>query len=452
MWRVPPLSLAGSASAVLLVACADQPVEPSLSDVRLAAISRTPTPAVPGNATASGVSETQIDVSWVDNSTNETSFELYRSTTGTNGTFTLLATLGANVARYSDRKLGLGPVSCYQVRAIRVTGGKAVASGFSNIACAVAPPAAPSNLSATGVSWPRVDLSWQDNASIETNFQVLRSTDGENGTFSVVYWAPSDAVRISDGFVTTGTRYCYRVQAVREYPTSSSPYRDFVYSSSSNTACVTPPPPSAPPPSAYQVSSRPAGSTAVAVSLVWTDTSMPAPAFRGYRSTDGGAIWTLVTLTGGTNGQYLDGPLASEQRVCHRVVAYNVAGDAPLSNQTCATPPAAPTNLTMALVDDSTVELRWTDNSAVEDGYMVAARWYRGTWGCYPPGSVARDAGVYEGEGVWAEVGPNVTTYRTSVIDHCDPPTVYWFSVVARKDGGISGSTDEVSTQDLPLP
>jgi hypothetical protein len=160
----------------------------------------------------------------------------------------------------------------------------------------------------------------------------------------------------------------------------------------------------------------------------------------------------LVTLAGGTNGQYTDGPLVTEQPVCHRVIAYNVAGDATPSSQACTTPPAGPTNLTMALVDESTVELSWADNSAIEDGYEVLVSWYRGTFYCYPPGTTIYDTGTYEGEGVLVELGPNVTTYRASVIDHCDPPTIYWFSVVARKDGGSSTSSNQVSTQDLPLP
>jgi hypothetical protein len=81
------------------------------------------------------------------------------------------------------------------------------------------------------------------------------------------------------------------------------------------------------------------------------------------------------------------------------------------------------------------VELTWRDNSAIEDGYQVWARWYRGTYYCYPPGSGARDAGTYEGEGLIASLGANVTTFRAQV-DHCDPPTGYWFWVVAKKDRG----------------
>ena len=242
-----------SALFIILIACTDPALAPSEPD-HPASTAGVPSVTPPADAAAVGVSETQIDVTWVDQSTNETSFELYRSTTGANGTFTRLATLGPNVNRYSDRKLESGPVLCYQVRAIRVYGNKTLVSGYSNIACAVAPPAAPSNLIAVGTSWPRVELTWKDNASLETNFQVLRSVDGEDGTYSVMYWAPSNSVSVSDALVTTGARYCYRVQAVREYPTSTG--RDFVPSSPSNTACATPPPPSEPPPSATSFRAR----------------------------------------------------------------------------------------------------------------------------------------------------------------------------------------------------
>jgi hypothetical protein len=37
----------------------------------------------------------------------------------------------------------------------------------------------------------------------------------------------------------------------------------------------------------------------------------------------------------------------------------------------CTAPPAAPTNLTGTRRTDGAVEFRWTDNSAVEDGYEV---------------------------------------------------------------------------------
>src|SRR5262245_61997606 len=51
----------------------------------------------PSNAAAVALSDTGIDISWQDDQPDETGFEIYRSTTGNPGTFTLIATNAANV-------------------------------------------------------------------------------------------------------------------------------------------------------------------------------------------------------------------------------------------------------------------------------------------------------------------------------------------------------------------
>lgn len=51
--------------------------------------------------------------------------------------------------------------------------------------------------------------------------------------------------------------------------------------------------------------------------------------------------------------------------------ARSLGGDAPPSNPDCTAPPAAPTNLVATPRDDGGADLRWSDNSAVEDGYEV---------------------------------------------------------------------------------
>src|SRR6266536_1258920 len=95
------------AFVVLLLSCnSDAPLEPAaVTDLRLAAAaSGTQLPA-PTSATAVPSSESQIDITWQDGSSNETKFEVHRSTTGESGVFTLLATTGPNLVAYRDRGL-----------------------------------------------------------------------------------------------------------------------------------------------------------------------------------------------------------------------------------------------------------------------------------------------------------------------------------------------------------
>jgi hypothetical protein len=462
MGRLASLFFGLSASAVLLLGCAaDQPVEPSLpANGHDAALSTARTLAAPGNVVATGVSENEIDVSWFDNSSSETRFEVHRSTTGAGGTFALLTTTDANVVSYSDRSLELGTLICYKVRAVRVSRNKTTTySEFSNTNCTIAPPAAPSNVKAVASSESRIDLSWQDNSSTEARFQILRSSDADNSAFAVLASTGANTVGYSDQSVVAGTRYCYLVQAVREYTSVDGDNTPpvYVYSAPSNTPCATPAPPPELPPAAYEVSAKPDNSSIVTVTVRWTDSSTTPAAFRIYRSTDGGAVWSLVSLAsvvGADNGEFYDYPVASEQRVCYRVVAYNAAGDAPPSNPACTVPPAAPTNLVATVVDAQTIELRWSDNSAVEDGYEVWLSWFRGSYYCYGPGPGANDAGAVEGESLIALLAANTTTYRTTAYnnDGCNPPTTFWYYVVATRDGGRSDPSDAVSAASSPAP
>src|SRR5712692_9708027 len=72
----------------------------------------------------------QINLSWVDNSDNETGFLIERSSDGTN--FTQIATVGANITSYSDTGLSASTTYYYRVRA---SGGSGT-SNYSNVASA----------------------------------------------------------------------------------------------------------------------------------------------------------------------------------------------------------------------------------------------------------------------------------------------------------------------------
>jgi hypothetical protein len=107
--------------------------------------------AAPSNTNAVAVSESRVDVSWRDNSTNERGFELYRSASGVHGMFALVAKAPAGATNFGD--LGLNPSTqyCYKVRAVTTLGGRTRHSDFSNPACATtaAPPAQPGSINIT---------------------------------------------------------------------------------------------------------------------------------------------------------------------------------------------------------------------------------------------------------------------------------------------------------------
>lgn len=424
----------------LVVGCQDLdgPAEPSLLSDPAAARASGSLLAAPSNTSAFPASEIQIDVGWQDNSSNETGLEIHRSTTGVSGAFSLLTTTSANVVVYSDQGLEPGTPYCYRVRAARVTGNKASYSPFSKTVCATPPLAAPSNTNASAVSESQIDLSWQDNSTHETVFQVHRSTTGVGGPFSLITTTAANVVVYSDQGLASGREYCYQVRAAGWSGNNG------IYSAFSNTACAMTPPPSAPPAAASATTAAPVNSSTVWVG--WTDNSTNEDGFRIYRSTDGGAVWDLAGTT--TYRGFNDDGRQSEQTVCYRVEAFNVAGSASPSNMACTIPPAGPTDLTLTTVDTETVRIAWNDNSTVEDGYQLwGLVWVAsGVPTCRCEGICNAD--IYTEERVIVELPPNSTVYYLAESCSIDPP----FYVVATKDGGTSDASNSVSTDPGQAP
>lgn len=123
-----------------------------------------------------------------------------------------------------------------------------------------------------------------------------------------------------------------------------------------------------------RVQARPSASTAV--DIQWSDDSTNEAGFRVERSTDGGPRWATVGtpwFAAYAAGQFVDAGRTPEAAVCYRVIAYNDAGESPPSPVACTTPPAAPSNLTLASLSGG-VLLTWSDNSTNEDGYLSLSR------------------------------------------------------------------------------
>ena len=104
----------------------------------------------PTTLVATAISGAQIDLSWVDNATTETNYEVFRSDDCVN--YTLINTIAANSNSYSDTTVVSNTSYMYKVRAINT-----LANGeFSNIAIACA---SGGGITPSGVLYKRVNFT-----------------------------------------------------------------------------------------------------------------------------------------------------------------------------------------------------------------------------------------------------------------------------------------------------
>ena len=89
-----------------------------------------PVPNAPSNLTATGVSASQINLSWTDNSSNETVFKIERCQGNNCTNFAEIAQVGAGNTSYPDGGLASNTFYRYRVRASNAAGD----SAYSNIA------------------------------------------------------------------------------------------------------------------------------------------------------------------------------------------------------------------------------------------------------------------------------------------------------------------------------
>jgi len=166
-----------------------------------------------------------IDLSWQDNSDNETGFKIERKT-GAGGNYQQIATVGANVIKYSDTGLSGDTTYYYRVRASSDSGD----SSYSNEASATTPlqtiPNAPSSLGAVAISSAQIDLSWQDNSNNESVFKIEHKT-GAGGSYRQVAIVGPNINTYSDTSLIEDTTYYYRVRAYND--AGHSLYSDEAY-------------------------------------------------------------------------------------------------------------------------------------------------------------------------------------------------------------------------------
>jgi titin len=371
-----------------------------------------PAPGAPSGLTATPISSTQVDLSWVDNSSSEDGFKIERCQGAGCTSFAEIGSVLANVVTFSDT--GRSPSTDYRYRVLSYNAGGG--SAYSNIANATtlppSPPTAPGGLTATPISSTQVDLSWTDNSVIEDGFKIERCQGAGCTSFVEIGSVLANVVTFSDSGRSPSTDYRYRVLAYNAGGNSA-------YSNIANATTLAPPPPAAP----SGLTATPVSSTQV--NLSWTDNSVTEDGFRIERCQGAGCTTFAEIVAVGANVlTYSDTGRSPSTDYRYRVLAYNAGGNSAYSNIANAAtlappPPAAPSGLTATPISSTQVDLSWTDNSTTEEGFRIER--CQGT-GCTTFAEIVA-------------VGANVLTYSdTGRL----PSTVYRYQVRAFNAGGNS--------------
>ncbi len=337
--------------------------------------SATTGPAAPATLNATASSQTQINLSWADVS-SETGFKIERKT-GAGGTYAQIATTGANVTTFSDTGLTANTAYYYRVRATNAISDSPY-SPEANATTLPNAPSAPATLTATTASSSQINLSWAD-VSTETGFKIERKT-GAGGTYAQIGTTAANVTIFNDTGLSANTTYFYRVRANNTGGDSS-------YSPEANATTV---------PAAPATLTATATST-TQINLSWTDVTGET-GFKIERKTGSGGTYAQIATTGTGVITFSDTGLTSSTNYYYRVRATSASGDSAYSPEANATtltaPPSAPATLTATAASSSQINLSWADVSS-ETGFKIERK--TGSGGTYAQ---------------IATTGANVTTFQ----------------------------------------
>lgn len=165
-------------------------------------------PQAPSNLRQTGSTQTSVGLAWQDNANNEEGFHIYRLD---GGSWTRVATVGANVTSYTLTNLTCGSAQTYRVSAYNSAG----ESGESNsvvAATGVCIPAAPSDPKVLSVTQTSIQFSWKDNSNNEDGFYIYR-WDGIAGRWLRIAAVGSNSTSYTSGDLLCNTTYYHEVKA-----------------------------------------------------------------------------------------------------------------------------------------------------------------------------------------------------------------------------------------------
>jgi len=320
-------------------------------------------PAAPSLLKATAITTFQINLSWQDNSDNETSFVVERSPSET-GEFKTVATLPANTSFYENTGLDPNTTYYYRVKARNIDGAPVSNTSSATTMANPTPPKAPSALSAIAVSTVQINLTWVDNSNSETNFTIQRAP-ALDGPYQLVASVGANVTSYQNFGLTPNTTYYYRVRA--ESGDGVSAYTNIDNAKTSQAAQ----PPSAP------SSLIAVGVSTKQINLQWIDNSNSETNFIIERAATLDGTYSFIAAVGANETSYQNTGLSTNTEYFYKVRAINNDGTSGYSNAASATtlevrqPPVAPSSLVANGVSTTQINLSWEDNSVSETNFEI---------------------------------------------------------------------------------
>ncbi len=362
-------------------------------------------PAPPSNLAATVIPPDGIDLTWQDNSTDETGFEVQRNVNA--GPFSTIATLGANVTGYSDTGLTPGTY-CYRARSTR----DGLNSAWSDQACATIQSGdtifaddfgtnqgwVSDGGTATTGQFERGDP--QPTSYSEIDYQI----DAASPNYDLVTGASAGS-GVGDYDIDSGdTRFrspdiylpgsgdislSFNYYLAHYSNSSSDDYlRVKVVGSSTQTILEV-------------------LGTASIKGAAWQSAEASLNAFAGQ------TVYLLVEAADAGSGSLIEAAIDDVL----------IVGSAPPD------PPAAPSNLAATAISENQIDLTWQDNSTDEGGFDIQRKTGTGSFATI------------------ATVGADVTAYSDTGLTS---DTTYTYRVQATKGSLVSGWSNEASATTLP--
>lgn len=315
-------------------------------------------PAAPTGLVLTASTSSAITLSWNDSNSGEQGYIIERSVNS--GSYSPLATVGANVAVYSDTGLTSGLLYMYRVKAFNSFGD----SSYSNqVSINTSEFVMPNSLRLTTVSSSQIDLVWTYPGSGSYYTAIERKT-GVSGSWVRISVAPSGVLRYSDMGLSSNTQYFYRVRNSPSSGVMTSPYPN----NDTGVGAVTKL-------GGLSLSGTPSSDNTIY--LTWSGTNA-GDSIVVERKMSNGNFAVLATLNYTATGWYDNTGLVPGAVYTYRIKNKNASNESLYSNEAVVTNfyLNSPSGLTASANPEAGIDLAWKDNSADETGFEIWRRVY----------------------------------------------------------------------------